>query len=43
MKKIDNLAQLYAIALGNWNVCHSDENTKIKEELERQLLEVAKN
>lgn len=43
MKKIDNLAQLYAIALGNWNFNPSDENTKIKVKLERQLLEAAKN
>ena len=39
MKKIDNLAQLYAIALDNWNFNPSDENTKIKLELERKLLE----
>lgn len=42
MKKIDNLAQLYAIALKNWNFNPSDENTKAKLELEKQLLEAIK-
>lgn len=41
MKKIDNLAQLYAIALDNWKFNPNDENTKIKLELEKQLLEAA--
>ena len=39
MKKIDNIAQLYTIALDNWNFNPSDENTKAKLELERQILE----
>ena len=44
MKKINNdaLAQLYAIALDNWYFNPSDENTRAKEELERQLLEAIK-
>lgn len=43
MKKIDNdaLAQLYLIALENRNFNPNDENTRAKEELERQLLEAA--
>lgn len=39
MKTIDNLAQLYTIALGNWNSNPNYENTRVKEELEKQLLE----
>jgi hypothetical protein len=41
MKKIDNLAQLYAIALDNWYFNPDAKNTRTKEELERKLLEAA--
>lgn len=41
MKKIDNLAQLYAIALENWNFNPNEKNTRAKEELEKQILEAA--
>jgi hypothetical protein len=36
----EELAQLYAVALDNWSFNPNDENTRVKNDLERKILEL---